>query len=51
MTHRGSDQKLAIMAPVLLTGLSKITDQPDEVGVATVCLLAWQTYSLSLKNN
>ena len=30
-TFRGSDQKLAVMAPVLLTGLTKITDQPDEV--------------------
>ena len=28
---RGTDQKLNVMAPVLLTGLTKITDQPDEV--------------------
>ena len=28
---RGTDQKLSVMAPVLLTGLTKITDQPDEV--------------------
>ena len=28
---RGTDQKMSVMAPVLLTGLTKITDQPDEV--------------------
>ena len=28
---RGTAQKLNVMAPVLLTGLIKIIDQPDEV--------------------
>ena len=32
-----SEQKLAVMAPVLLTGLNKIVDQPEEVSVSVMC--------------
>ena len=31
-----SEQKLTVMAPVLLTGLNKIVDQPEEVSVEGV---------------
>ena len=34
---RGTDQKMGVMSPVLLTGLTKVIDQPEEVR-ELVCL-------------
>ena len=44
---RGTDQKLVIMAPVLLTGLTKIVDQPDEVSRCMVALTKLSEFELA----
>ncbi len=40
VTHRAADQRMTVIAPLLLSGLYKVTDQPDEVRMC-VCVCVW----------